>query len=464
MTRFDLLRIPLLGRLLQGRWGRLLFQFLLGLVLLLIIYDGFTGPQLAPANNATVLSWVHYRGIVILLLLLAGNFFCMACPFTLPRTLARRLSIRGRRWPASLRNKWTAIGSIFLIFWLYEWLDLWASPLLTAWVAVAYIAVAFALESFFSESAFCKYVCPLGTFNFVYSLASPLQIQARHAQVCRICEGKECVNSSPTTLGCGTELFVPMIRSNMDCTFCLDCVRACPYDNVALATRKTGTELTQPPPTSQWDRTFLLMSLGFFGLTNAFSMVPPVYALQIWLGDTLGLQSGALRLLLIFGIGNLLLPAGLLLLTSFISASLSGSKDFKPIAAGYATGFVPIGMAIWLAHYGFHLAIGGAAIVPVFQSFLLDHGITILGSQPRWELSFLLPQNWIFPLQVLAILFGFASSLFVLSKIALKRKSDPQAALRELLPWALVIVFMAIAALSIFNLPMEMRGTRMLGI
>jgi ferredoxin len=463
MSDFDLLRVPQIGRLLIWRWGRLFFQLWLGVVLLTIIYDGFTGPQLAPANNATVLSWVHYRGFVILLLLLAGNFFCMACPFTLPRTLARRFSLRGRRWPAILRNKWVAIGSIFFIFWLYEWLDLWASPLFTAWVAVAYLAISFLLELFFSESAFCKYVCPLGTFNFVYSLASPLQIQARQPQVCRTCAGKECINGSTQTLGCGTELYVPMIRSNMDCTFCLDCARACPYDNVALATRASGSELILPPSAPRWDRAFLLMSLGFFGLTNAFSMVPPVYALQTWLGDTLGLHSDAGRLLLIFGIGNLLLPGALLFLTSFISGRLVGSKVMRPIADTYATGFIPIGMAIWLAHYGFHLAIGGAAIVPVFQSFLLDHGINLLGTQPNWALSFLLPQDWIFPLQVLSLLIGFASSLFVVSKIALNRHADPRAAFRELIPWALVIVLMAMAALSIFNLPMEMRGTRMFG-
>ncbi|TFH35462.1 MAG: FesM [Anaerolineales bacterium] len=464
MIDFDLLRVPLFGRLLHWRWGRLVFQFLLGLVLLLIIYDGFTGPQLAPANNATVLAWIHYRGIVILLLFLAGNFFCMGCPFTLPRTLARRLSLRGRRWPTVLRNKWTAIGSIFLIFWLYEWLDLWASPLLTAWVAIAYILASFALEAFFSESAFCKYVCPLGTFNFVYSLASPLQIQTRDPQVCRTCVGKECVRGSAKTLGCGTELFVPMIRTNMDCTFCLDCARACPYDNVALATRKRDIDLTRQPSPARWDRAFLLIGLGFSGLTNALGMVPPVYAMQAWLGNTLGLQSEAARLLLILGIGSLLIPAGLLFLAARISARLSGSMDFKGFADRYAGGFVPIGMAIWMAHYGFHLAIGGAAIVPVFQSFLLDHGITLLGSSPNWALSFLLPQQWIFPIQVFTIFVGFASSLFILSKIALRRRPIPQEALQELIPWALLIVLMAIAALSLFNLPMEMRGTRLMGV
>ena len=102
--RRDLLRLPLLGRLLRARNGRLLLQLPLLLVALLLVYDGLTGPPLAAQNLATVGVWVHYRGLVMVALLLVGNLFCMGCPFTLPRTLARRLSGRGRRWPRALRN------------------------------------------------------------------------------------------------------------------------------------------------------------------------------------------------------------------------------------------------------------------------------------------------------------------------------------------------------------------------
>ncbi len=456
----DVLRVPLLGRVLRWRWGRLVFQLVLLLAAIWVIYDGWTGPQLAPANSATVLAWVHYRGLVILALLLVGNLFCFACPFTLPRTLARKLSVHGRRFPRFLRNKWVSIAGVLLIFWLYEWLDLWASPWLTAWLALAYFVGAFALEAIFTESPFCKYVCPLGAFNFVHSMASPLQITARDAAICHTCVGKECINGSSTVPGCGTELFVPQIDSNMDCTLCLDCARACPFDNVALTPRRPWSELYQSGWRPRWDLVMLVVGIAFLGLVNAFGMVPPVYALQTWLASAWGISNVALQTLLVLVAGALLLPALLTVTVAELSRRLSGRlEQRRAIAAAYAPAFVPMSLGIWLAHYGFHLAIGGLSIIPVTHSFLLDHGIAWFGSQPNWELSFLLPDGWILPLQVAAVLGGFGLSLYVLTRSALRRNPIPVSALREMLPWALMVVALAMVALSIFNLPMEMRGT-----
>jgi hypothetical protein len=465
-TGFDILRLPLLGRLLRWRWGRLVFQSFFVAVAVLVIYDGFTGPQLAPENSATVLAWVHYRGFVILALLLVGNLFCFACPFTLPRTLARRLSLAGGRWPRPLRNKWVSIAGLFLIFWLYEWLDLWASPWLTAWVAVAYFAGSFALEALFAESPFCKYVCPLGAFNFVYATASPLQIRPRQACVCHDCQGKECVNGSAHVPGCGTELFVPTLRSNLDCTFCLDYARACPYDNVALGSRASLDELVHDRWPARWDVAFLVVALTFFGISNAFGMVSPVYAVHTWMARALGIESDGLRLLIIFGTLNVAVPALVVFGGSWLSRALTrqAHRPLLRLASRYSPAFVPMGFGIWLAHYGFHFSIAGLTIVPVMQSFLLDHGLSWLGSQPAWELSRVLPQTWIFPLQVIAVLSGFFVALYVLSRRALREGTPPIDAFRELLPWAIVLLFITVASLSIFNLPMEMRGTFNIGV
>jgi len=464
----DVLRWPLLGRLLRWRWGRLVFQVPLLIIAVLMIYDGLTGPQVAPQNIASVTAWVHYRGLVILALLLAGNLFCMGCPFTLPRTLARRLSSRGRRWPAALRNKWLAIGLLLAFFWLYEWLDLWASPWLTAWLVVAYFVAAFALEAMFAESPFCKYVCPLGSFNFVHSSVSPSQVTARDPEICRSCQGKECVNGSAGVLGCGTELFVPQVRSNLDCILCLDCARACPYDNVALAVRTPARELALGAWPRRWDLAFLALVLAFSGLSNAFGMVPPVYALKKTLAGWLNTQSEALILFLIFGTANVLLPALLGLAAAWLSQRLTGwhkqmgrrqGDSLRVIFTRYAPAVVPLSFAIWLAHYLFHFATGALTIIPVVHAFVLDHGLALPFGAPDWGLSAIVPGGWLLPLQMGIVAVGFVGSLSVVATVARRAHAEPRVARVATLPWLALFLALALAAMVIFSMPMEMRGS-----
>lgn len=496
-TALDLLSIPPLRRIARMRYGRLVLQVPFLLIALLLIYDGFTGPDRAAQNFATVVPWVHYRGIVILVLLLAGNLFCMGCPFTLPRTLARRLSIRGRRFPRFLRNKWLAIISLFLLFFLYEYLDMWSSPALTAWVIVAYFVASFVLEAVFGESAFCKYVCPLGTFNFVYATAAPTQIEVKNHDICRTCVGKECINGSYSetpqvrvddipvadgstrqltvthgpqgTLGCGTQLFAPQITSNLDCTLCLDCVRACPHQNVGLMLRTPGRELLQPKAwPRRWDVSFLFISLAFMGLVNAFGMVPPVYDLLQDMSDMLGLAAAGLddaavefiTLGIVFVAGSFLLPAALIHLAARLTRALAAPRrrpqPLRHIVAAFAPAFVPIGLGIWIAHYSFHFLIGALAVVPVAQFFLQDHGVDVLGS-PDWTLGGLPHDDPLMGLiQVVAIMGGFLWSMIVVQRVAMRDyKRD---AVPAMLPWALLILALAFAAIWVFSLPMEMRG------
>ena len=479
----DLLNMPLLGRALRHRHGRLGLQVVFTLLALALVIDGLVGPQSAARNLATVTPWVYLRGLVVIVLLLAGNLVCMGCPFTLPRAMAKRIAGTGRRFPAALRSKWLSIGSLFVLFFFYEYLDLWASPWLTAWLILFYFAASFALEAIFAESAFCKYVCPLGAFNMVYSTLSPSQIGIKSHDICASCVGKECVNGSyaqvatvrldsipiadseqtravevhhgPSgTLGCGTELFAPQIRSNLDCTFCLDCVRACPHDNASLFTRAPGAELGRADSWNRrWDVSLLAIALAFMGLSNAFGMVPPYYALQEWLALNLGISSEFIALLIIFAITNLLLPVVVSLAAAWLGRALTGSAQrdsLRATVAAFAPAFVPLGFGIWFAHYSFHFLVGPVLIIPVIQEFLGG-----VGEWARFSLS--LDISVIGLLQLLALLGGFAWSLRLAQKAALRlyrRKS-----LLGLLPWALVFLVMMLLAWQIFSLPMEMRGT-----
>ncbi len=312
----DLLRMPLLGRFLRWRHARLTLQVPLFFLAALIVYDGLCGPPVGAENLAGVLPWIHWRGLVVLGLLSAGNVVCMACPFMLPRTLARRYGPATRAWPAWLRNKWLALALLVIFLWAYEALSLWDSPWWTAWIVLAYFAAAFFIDGFFRGASFCKYVCPIGQFNFVQSLVSPCEIQVRNAGVCASCQTRDCIRGRDDVPGCELHLYQPRKSSNMDCTFCLDCIHACPHDNVGILARIPGKDLWRDPLRSglgrfsrRADLAALVVVLEFGAFVNAAGMVGPVLDWEDRLASRAGLPSVLLVKTAIYAFGLIILPA-----------------------------------------------------------------------------------------------------------------------------------------------------------
>lgn len=482
----DLLRLPGLRRFLRWKYARLTLQLPLLILAVFVLIDGFTGRQLAPRNVATTASWLHYRGLVVIALAMFGNAFCAACPLMLtrgPANAVKRLLPFEARWPRWLKNKWLVAVLLLAIFYAYEAFDLWASPWLTAWLLVAYFVGAFAVDALFPAGTFCRYVCPLGNFNFVLSSASPTQIAAVDPDVCRSCEHKPCLhgresyetpsrargdlafvpldevvssNGEGRFPGCETQLFVPTMTSSMDCTACMNCVRACPYDNVALRIRAPGRELTRDPWRKRWGLPALLLGilLLFWGLLNAVAMVPPFYDLAAWLARTTGSRNESFLLALIFGLVSL---AGLALAgLGAVAADLAGGGRFAPREALLRWGYVFVALAFgfWTAHYLFHFLTGAASIVPVFQHFFEWRGFDV---DPNWRLARWVPSAWLFPVTA-----GVSGAYAVLAAYVTVRIALRDFGRRGVLAmWPMLILVIALAVFQVLVLaePMEMRGT-----
>ncbi len=490
---FDLLRLPGLRRFVRWRYARLVFQLPLLVLALLVVVDGLTGRQLAPRNLATASVWLHYRGLVVLALALVGNAFCAACPLMLTRGATRRLEklLPGKlEWPRPFKSKALVALLMFVYFFTYEYFDLWASPWLTAWLVVGYFGAALAVDTLFKAGTFCRYVCPLGNFNFVFASASPTQITAIDHDICRACEHKPCLQgrysaeAQPAYLplqtngknevafirtsevtrpngqgffpGCETELFAPTIQSNMDCTHCFNCVRACPYDNVALTVRAPGWEWTRAPWAKRGRFTLMLLGvlLAFWGLLNAVGMIGPYFALAQGVANALGTESEFVVLGVLFTTVTL---AGFLLTlgVSLLADRLGGARSTPREALerwGYVT--VALGFGFWGAHYLFHFLTGALSIVPVFQNFLMLQGLNI---DPNWRLAQLVPSRLLFPVTAAITLLYALLALSVTFRIALRDFGRRGV----LAMWPVLLFVLAFTAFSIWVLgqPMEMRGT-----
>ncbi len=293
---FDLLRIPALGALLRARYGRQALQSVLFLAALAIVVDGFRGHSMGAMNLAGVLPWTYARALAVIALLVAGNFFCMACPFMLPREIGHRLGLATHRWPRWLRSKWLSAGLLILFFWSYEAFALWDHPARTAWIVIAYFLGAFVVDTFFRGASFCKYVCPIGQFNFVSSLISPLGVAVRSQSACTSCKTHDCIAGNERQRGCELQLFLPTKVGNLDCTLCMDCVKACPVDNIGLLAAPPSLDLLRDPLRSSIGRlstrtdiaavALVLISAAFM---SAAAMVDPVSAVLSRAGSMSGL-------------------------------------------------------------------------------------------------------------------------------------------------------------------------------
>ena len=69
----------------------------------------------------------------------------------------------------------------------------------------------------------------------------------------------------------------------MDCTFCLDCIKACPHENVGIIAVRPGHDLVEDRPRSsvgrystRLDLAALVLILTFGAFANAAGMVAPV--------------------------------------------------------------------------------------------------------------------------------------------------------------------------------------------
>jgi ferredoxin len=482
---FDLMRVPGLGHLFRWRYARPLLQAPLLVLSIVMILHGLFGPTLAPKNLATTLSWLHFRGVLVLVLLCAGNFFCLACPFMLVRQMARRFIKPRFTWPRALRNKWLSVGLFVLILFAYELFDLWSSPWWTAWLIVGYFLSVLVVDGFFKHASFCKFVCPIGQFNFVASTLSPFEVKVREQNICTRCQTKDCirgrhdsVSDLVTIRGCELALFQPSKVGNMDCTFCLDCVHACPHDNIGILSRLPGSELMVDPIRSgigyfsrRKDLAALVIVFTFGALLNAFGMVSPVYAVERWLGQMLHMNHEAPVLGLIFTLFLIVEPVLLLGLAAWITRTLIGTsttggattnKDERallPLTVRYTYGLVPLGFGMWLAHYCFHFLTGLYTVIPVAQSAIASLGWRFFG-EPRWTLTGL-PANVVQVIEIGFLLLGFAGSLAVTYGLA--EEDSPGKPLRAFLPWATVCVVLWFASMWLMFQPMEMRATFMSG-
>ena len=479
---FDLLRAPVVGAALRHGGRRVLQVFTL-VAIAGVILDGLFGVQVGGLNLAGAPVWNIVRPVSLVLLLFAANIFCIACPFTLPREVFRRLGIPQMRWPERLSSKWPAVALMVLFFWAYEQFALWNSPRATALLLLGYVAAATVINGAFRGASFCRYVCPVGQFNFVASMFAPLELGARSQEVCSHCATHDCVRGNAVQRGCEMKLYVPSKVGNVDCTLCLDCVQACPQDNVAITLQSPLRELRRDPARSavgrisaRADLAALMLVVVFGSIANAAVMTGPVAQVledfrqrHAWAGGWAASLAGT----------GLFCAAlfGLYLGVAKAMQALAARETLRTVFCRFAVALLPLGLAIWLGHLAFHLATSWGAVPAIGQHLWAQvatvhaavegaagrMGAPVLQARSASMFSPLLGTNGVnlFDLQVGIVNLGLFVSWYAGGRLIRQMARPGRRTWLMGAVWAASSTALYAAAVWIFLQPMAMRGMRM---
>lgn len=461
---FDLLFVPIIGPFLRSQAGRRLLQAVLFIIALDVILDGVLGTKVSSMNLAGVLPWTYWRALTVIALLAAGNFFCMACPFMFFRELGKRLGLPQRPWPQALRSKWVSVAVLALFFWAYEVFGLWDKPIWTAWLIINYFLVAFAVDAVFRGASFCKYLCPIGQFQFVASLVSPLEVKIRQPTVCASCKTHDCLRGNEQQRGCEMELHLPRKSGNMDCTFCLDCVRACPHDNIGLMAVAPGMDIVRDPLRSSVGRfaqrpdiAALAFVFVFAAFANAALMTAPVAAWRDTVAARLGLNSfqATTAILLLFA----LVSTAVALLASSASGPRNGlNMPVRERFARFSISLVPIGVSMWAGHFLYHLNAGWLSVAAPLSRIANDSRWHLFRFQNDGTAAPLLSADTMLVFQTLLLDAGLLLTLYLGWRIARIHAPRLRSAFWLLAPWAVMAAALYAAGVWLFLQPMEMRG------
>jgi polyferredoxin len=452
-ARYDLTRIPAAEVLLVNRWPQFLVRAIALIGFLLAIAAGVVGTPVGNRNFSIVFVWIAWWALLILIAVpLAGRGWCPICPIPMPgewlqnrALLGPRSSKRafglGRKWPRGLRNIWIQNGA-FALLALSSAVVL-TRPGATAIILAAFLFIAIGTSLIFERRAFCRYLCPVGGFIGLYSQAAPLEVRVRDTAVCATHRTKTCYTGSEDGYGCPWGVYPGSLVKNTYCGTCLECLRTCPLDNIAINIRPAGADLSQPRG-RKLDEAFKAFIMLGSALVYSAVMLGPWGQLKTaayGIGSLPWLLYVLAFLALVFGF----LPGLFYLATRAGQALAPDRHNSRKRLTAYAYTLVPLGLAAWIAFSLSFVFVNASYILPVLSD-PLGWGWDLFGTVGyNWTpyLTRLVPS-----LQILVLVVGLAWAGVTARRIA--QESDYPAAWRQALPINLFCLLVTVGLLWLF--------------
>ena len=351
MAKIELTRIPFIKNALKSRYPQLAVFIVMLVGYIFAILAGLIGTPVGSHNFSIVFVWIAWWAVLILVAVpFFGRGWCAVCPIPLPGEWLQRGAVLSPpdkktkwlnlRWPKFLRNIWLQNIS-FLLLALFSSILL-TTPNITGIVLAAMLFAAIGLSTIFERRAFCRYLCPVGGFIGLYSQTAPIELRIKDKQVCVTCEGKPCYNGSQAGYGCPWDVFPGGLTKNTYCGLCMECIRTCPHDNIAVNLRPFSADLAKP--STRMDEAFKAFIMLGSAMIYAGVLLGPWGAFKD-AAYNVGTSAWFIYAIIFLAIIFVILPG-------FFTLGILKAKSTLPLKqrfASLATALIPLGLMFWVA-------------------------------------------------------------------------------------------------------------------
>jgi len=354
---YNLLQISWIRSLGISRWPLLIFRALALGGFVFAIFTGLLGTPVGSRNFSIIMVWIVWWAALILMVVpVLGRGWCAVCPIPMPGEWLGNGAVlgplqnnkrhtAGRRFPKIFRNIWLQNGA-FSLMAIFSAVIL-TRPQVTAWVLLSMILLAVAASTLYERRSFCRYLCPVGGFIGLYAQLAPIELRVIDTKVCAAHKEKSCYRGNENGYGCPWDVYPGGLKLNTNCGLCMECLRTCEFDNIALNLRSIGADLktTSRRGLDESFKTFIMLGSA---IVYAAVMLGPWGVLKdaaYQIGSLAWLGYAASLLLFTWG----LLPGIFYLVTRTSQKRFPSNHKPRQTFNIYATALLPLSLSAWVA-------------------------------------------------------------------------------------------------------------------
>lgn len=437
---FNLLRLQKIRAFLASRLFPVLPRAAVGVFFVLVLISLFFGPVAAKQNIGLTLSWVVGWPLLIFSFFFLARTWCSICGLSVPGWLAQIVLKPERPTPQFIKrySGWIMAFLCILLFWIETAWNAYQSPRLTAWIIFTITLGSLFFSMFFKRRVWCRYLCPLGAINSLFSMPAILELRSNTHMCMNRCIDHLCYNGDDGAEGCPMFRHPFLVDNNRDCILCGQCVKNCKLNSIHLNLRLAPQELwNQQSP--RLEDSFLVVSLAAIFYPFAINQKDPEFIMNlavtlagIGLPESSPLATGILFLACI-----LFYLTGYAIMSQIYARITGNNRKVTAAILGY--GMIPLVLGAFMAAH-LEILVSGLWLLPV--NLLEMVGMEAISGSGR-----VMSRDTTFVLQFITVFGGLVASLYASHRIIKRLLAGRLYSLKMFLPSALLLCISAIAYL-----------------